>query len=80
VEWYLVLVGSVGWLDKQVSALVRLNKPVVLMDLPEVDIPTRSGIVSYSRYFIEIGCFRKLVGQILFNASDYIYDVRLSNT
>jgi len=40
-EAAVVLVGSVPFVDKPISAFIRLVKPVVLGDLPEVDIPTR---------------------------------------
>ena len=40
-EAAIILEGLVGFVDEPVSVLVRLAKPVVLGDLPEVDIPTR---------------------------------------
>ncbi len=40
-EAAVILVGAVPFLDRPVSILVRLAKPMVLGDMPEVDIPTR---------------------------------------
>ncbi len=40
-EAAVILVGAVGFLEKPVSVLVRLANPLVLNDMPEVDIPTR---------------------------------------
>ena len=40
-EAAVVLVGAVPWLERPVSVLVSLADPIVLGDLPEVDIPTR---------------------------------------
>ena len=40
-EAAIVLEGLVGFVEEPVSVLIRLAKPVVLADLPEVDIPTR---------------------------------------
>lgn len=37
----IILEGVVDFLDKPVSAFVRLRHSVTLGDLPEVDIPTR---------------------------------------
>jgi hypothetical protein len=36
-----VLVGEVDFLEKQLSAFVRLSKSVLLGDLTEVPVPTR---------------------------------------
>lgn len=40
-EAAIVLEGACAFLEKPVSVFVRLAKPLVLGDLPEVDIPTR---------------------------------------
>ena len=40
-EAAVLLVGRVAFLDKPISVFIRLAAPVVLGDLPEVDIPTR---------------------------------------
>ena len=40
-EGAVVLAGRVNILTKPISIFIRLLKPVVLEDLPEVDIPTR---------------------------------------
>ena len=40
-EAAVVLVGRTSLLTKPISIFIRLMKPVVLADLPEVDIPTR---------------------------------------
>ncbi len=40
-EAAVILVGCVPFLEKPVSVLVRLATPLVLGDMPEVDIPTR---------------------------------------
>ena len=37
----IVLVGKTPLIQKPISVFIRLAKPVVLEDLPEVDIPTR---------------------------------------
>ena len=36
-----VLIGEVDFLDKQLTAFVRLSKALVLGDLTEVPVPTR---------------------------------------
>jgi hypothetical protein len=40
-EAAVILEGTVGFLDAPISVFVRLAKPAVLGDMPEVDIPTR---------------------------------------
>lgn len=40
-EGAIVLVGKTPLIQKPISVFIRLVKPVVLEDLPEVDIPTR---------------------------------------
>ena len=40
-EGAIVLVGKTPLIQKPISVFIRLAKPVVLEDLPEVDIPTR---------------------------------------
>ncbi len=40
-EAAVILEGTVGFLTSPVSVFVRLARPVVVGDLPEVDIPTR---------------------------------------
>lgn len=40
-EAAIILEGGLGFVEKPVSVFVRLAKPIVLGDLPEVDIPTR---------------------------------------
>lgn len=40
-EAFIILEGMVGFIEKPVSVFIRMMKPIVLGDLPEVDIPTR---------------------------------------
>ena len=40
-EAVVILEGTVGFLEAPVSVFVRLSRPAMLGDLPEVDIPTR---------------------------------------
>ncbi len=40
-EAAVILVGAVSFIEKPVSIFIRLANPLVLADMPEVDIPTR---------------------------------------
>ncbi|XP_059080880.1 sodium bicarbonate cotransporter 3-like isoform X1 [Tigriopus californicus] len=40
-EAFIILEGMVGFIEKPISVFIRMAKPIVLGDLPEVDIPTR---------------------------------------
>ena len=40
-EAAVILEGTVGFLEAPISVFVRLSRPAILGDLPEVDIPTR---------------------------------------
>ena len=40
-EAAVILEGTVGFLEAPISVFIRLSRPAILGDLPEVDIPTR---------------------------------------